>query len=214
MPNYQYENDGKFHTRYSDLVRAGSDIQAIKVIEQKYGLRPPLGNGFMDFGSQRHEMFDDETKKTRRTPQVFKDELGVQFDVIHCEKHMATQIFDGVIFHFTADAICKTPDLPDYKTASNGNSHIYLKSNQLMFYALLLRPHGHKIQRVHYLIEQWNKARTKIIGYRHIESEVTIEKLGQVKAWARKRTELLMAAEEHIKKLYPDLTKITEVPTV
>lgn len=197
MPEYNYPNDHKFHSRYSELVACSSDYAAIKVAEQRAGLRPRVETAVMRFGIDRHEQFAEESKRTGLTPQVFKDELGFQLEVIEVEVHRATELFQNCVIHFTVDAHCKPYDLVDYKTTTT-SGHGFFKSFQLPIYCLLMGPHGDRIERINYPIERWDKDREKILGYDLFTREISLAELAEAKKWLRERVARLRAADEYV----------------
>lgn len=206
MPDfYRYPKDGKFHTRYSELVRCSNDKQAIKIAELRAGVAIPRSNSQMDFGKQRHEMFKEESLKTGKTPQVFKDNLGFQLKVVDVEMHKATELFEDVVIHFTTDAFCKPADVVDYKTTSS-NGFSYSQTPQGMLYALLMIGQGYDPKKVHYLIERWDRERTQVLKYYHFEKKVTLRELSRVKKWCKQRVELLWAAQDLVAENNPRLT--------
>lgn len=204
MADYTYPQDGKFHTRYSELVACTSDRVAVKVAEQRAGLRPRVETEVMRFGTDRHNQFAQESRKTGLTPQVFKDELGFQLEVIEVEVHRATELFQNCVIHFTMDAHCKPADSVDYKTTTTDGMG-FVRSYQQPIYCLLMGPHGDRIERLTYLIERWNKERDSILGYDCFTREISIKELAEAKKWLRERVARLRAADEYVYHENPDL---------
>lgn len=197
MPEYNYPNDGKFHTRYSELVGCTSDIAAVRVAEQRAGLRPRIQTGVMQFGIDRHDQFKDESERTGLTPEIFKDEIGFQLEVIHVEKKQQVEYFQNCVIHFTVDAYCKPHDLVDYKTTTTSGRGFF-QSLQLPVYCLLMGKLGHRIERINYPIERWNKDRDTIIGYDLFTKDISIAELAEAKKWLRERVARLRAADEYV----------------
>lgn len=199
MAEYIYPDDGNIHTRQSELARCVTPAGALAVAEEKLGIRQRRSTPAMEFGTKRHEAWEAEAAETGRTPQAFLDNLDFTRKIINTEQHYATEIFAGVIFHFTIDAIVEPfeaaanpgkQEIVDYKTATlgptGGISVNYDRSPQLNIYALLLRPHGFRPIAGHYLIECWNRERTEIQGYRMVTKTQNLRDLAAAKAMLRK----------------------------
>jgi hypothetical protein len=209
MPMYDYPDDGNLHTRYSELTNCQTMAGAYRVAEEKLGLTQRHSNAILEFGSLRHDAWEQEAIETGLTPECFAKGTDKQFFVIEAEQHRATEIFKGVVFHFTTDAVVwpetEAPhsnngiqELVDYKTGTDTNQGTYPKyyshSEQLPIYALLLRPHGYSVKHGHYLVELWNRNRTELKGYMHVERDITLRDLATAKAFLKKGTENLMVA--------------------
>lgn len=209
MATYEYPDDGNLHTRYSELSQCLTPAGAYAVAEQKLGIKGRYENEVMAFGTTRHEMWEDEGKETGMTPACFADNLEFQRFIVETEQHRATEIFKGVIFHFTVDAVVLPEqdaphaqsgdhELVDYKTATlNGRGGIsvdYSRSVQLPTYALLSRPHGYNVKRGHYLIECWNRERTKLEGYRIVTKDIGLREMAEAKKLLKQGTQNLMNA--------------------
>lgn len=196
MAEYSYPNDGRTHTRYSDLVKCTDAAAAIEIAEQNLGIRVRHDSEAMRFGRDRHEQFKEETDRTGLTPQVFKDELGYQFEVEINEKTLTSSPFDDVVIWFTIDAVKKGGDrLADYKTSA-GNGSEYRSSIQLPIYAFLLLEHKLHPSKGDYLVEQWDKDRTEILGYHLISVDLGLKEYAAAKRWLRSRIGIYRAALE------------------
>ena len=76
MADYTYIDDGKIHTRFSELTRC-TEKGVVSVVKEKLNLKKRhFGGGILEFGTERHNMFMEEAKKTGEVPQVFQEELG------------------------------------------------------------------------------------------------------------------------------------------
>lgn len=74
MPkDYTYKEDGKIHTRWTELKRCTPN-QIERVIGERLGVREPYKNPYMDIGQIRHDEFYQESKLTGYLPEVFKAE--------------------------------------------------------------------------------------------------------------------------------------------
>lgn len=221
MKKYKIDpNDKRLHTRYSELVQC-TDSGILRVLQQRAGLVKKFKTKSTEFGSLRHEMFEEDIAETGVVPEVFthnevmKEEVratgAVPYEfqyligsmkVSHCEESFATEIIPGVVIHFTPDEIAAADKtILDTKTmipnkAGKVNPNSYLKSKQLKFYALLLRPHEIMIEKGLFLVEQWNREYTEVTDHHVIPQKIGLMEIGEVQAWAIGKIEILQAGIE------------------
>lgn len=220
MKQYKIRNDGKLHTRYSELTQC-SDAGIVRVLQLRAGELKKFTTTSTAFGSTRHEMFEEDVAETGNVPEVFthhevtreevratgKTPYEYQFligsmPVSHCEQSFATELFPGVVIHFTPDEIAaELETIIDTKTmipseAGKVNPNKYLKSIQLKLYALLLRPHGITIKKGLFLIEQWTRDYKDITDYHVVPQKIGIMEMGEAQAWAKERVSRLQAGIE------------------
>lgn len=220
MKQYKIRDDGKLHTRYSELTQC-TDSGIERVLQLRAGMRKKFSTASTQFGSVRHEMFEEDVAETGMVPAVFthsevtKEEVRAtgktpyeyrfligQLPVSHCEQSFATELFPGVVIHFTPDEIAsEVQTIIDTKTmipnaAGKVNPNKYLKSIQLKLYALLLRPHGITINKGLFLIEQWDREYQEITDYHVVPQKIGLMEMGEAQAWASKRIEVLQAGIE------------------
>lgn len=216
---YTYPNDGKYHTRYSEVTNCQTMNSALEVAKKRLGLKPVYDNDITRFGSLRHDMWEEEAKQTKVSPACFKEALGLQWGAYETENHRATELFENVVIHFTTDLIgisehtaihedgrVLAASIIDYKTATEHRVDHYTKyyrsQLQLPSYALLLRPHGIIARDGHYLLECWDKERKNLKGYIHIEKTIALADMAKAKQMFKKGIQNLMAAEAHLKKVH------------
>lgn len=218
MATYDYADDGRFHTRYSEVTACQTPKAALRMAKQRLGITERYESEIMRFGTTRHDMFDAEAKQTGLSPEIFKDQLGVQWEVYESEKHRATELFEGVVIHFTTDLIGIGEDtiitddkalgvaIVDYKTATEYRvehyKKVYQAQLQLPAYALLLRPHNIIAKEAHYLLECWNTKRTQPKGYIHISKDIKLADMAQAKRMFKNGIENLIDAEKYVRKNY------------
>lgn len=220
MKKYKIRNDGKLHTRYSELTQC-TDAGIYRVLQLRAGEVKKFSTASTEFGSVRHEMFEEDVAETGMVPEVFthheitqqevratgKTPYEYQFligsmPVSHCEQSFATELFPGVVIHFTPDEIASELEtIIDTKTmipneAGKVNPNKYLKSIQLKLYARLLMPHGIKITKGMFLIEQWTRDYKEIIDYHVVPQKIGIMEMGEAQAWAKEKVERLQAGIE------------------
>lgn len=217
MPTYDYPDDGKYHTRYSEVVKAQTPNGARRVVMERLGLKDKVNTKATDFGTTRHDMWEAEAKETRKSPECFNKHLGKQWDVYETEQHRATELFENIVIHFTTDLIGLDKDATtredggvlaasviDYKTGTGDRPEHYRKiykgQKQLPSYALLLRPHGIIIKDGHYLIECWNAERTELVGYTHVEKPINLKEMAEAKMMFKKGIAHMMTAEKLVRK--------------
>lgn len=197
MPTYNYPNDGKFHTRFSELTRV-TDGSLERLIKERCGEIPTFSGNSTSFGSDRHDGLAQYLKENRELPEVFQmyipeRKLAINPDWV--EKHLAVEMWPGIVIHGTPD--CFGPEwVIDFKTTSR-DAKAYTSSPQVTFYAWLLRPYGFTIKKAYYLCEIWDKERTTIYEYDVAEKEITEEKIIAVEAWAKERAHRFKEAYEN-----------------
>lgn len=221
MSSYLFDkNDGKIHTRYSELIRCTPGAIE-RVLDERFGVRQAAKTADMQWGSDRHDMWRDESLETGMVPQCF-NEVGMRNCIVeHIEQEFVVEMYPGVVIHFRPDAVSvKTETIFDYKTAlepegkeiAQGSSmpvvvgdnnltvlfmnmrKTYERSRQLKFYAFLLGIHGIRMRRGLYLIEAWNRDHTAIIGYTKAEQNYKMADLAKIIPWTQERVALLVAA--------------------
>ena len=213
-------SDGKLHTRYSELTQC-TETGIERVLQLRAELISKFKTKSTEFGTVRHEMFEEEVNETKATPAVFTHHEVTQEEVratgktpyeyqyligslpvSHCEQSFATELFPDVVIHFTPDEIAADIEtIIDTKTmipnaAGKVNPNKYLKSNQLKLYALLLRPHGITIKKGMFLIEQWDRDYKEITDYHVVPQKIGLIEMGEAQAWAAKRVDILKAGIE------------------
>lgn len=210
MADYKYDqNDGKIHTRYSELLRCtpgGID----RVLDEREGTRSRFEGDNMADGTIRHEMWQKEALNTSKLPVCF----GLDWHVSHVEHEFAIELLPGVIVHSRPDVVCAGKGaVVDYKTVLDGvngwrqNLKAYgwrpdgkvfatSKQKQLIFYAYQLGLHGILIREGVFLCEVWNKGRNTILGYEMVRFPITLSDMAAALAWARPRIALLASALE------------------
>ena len=182
---YNYPNDGKLHTRYSELTRCTVG-QIDKVIMERNGELSPFENEITYFGEKRHEMFNKYINENKCLPKQFGLELDCKPE--QAERHIACEVAPQLVIHGTPDAF-GADWIIDFKTTTKPDS--FSASRQTTLYAWLLSIYGLDIKKTYYLCEIWNLERDKILGYKVIEKEVTPESIEEVKKWTLERSRLL-----------------------
>jgi len=183
--NYNYPEDNKLHTRYSELVKCTVG-QIDKVIEERNGELAPFENEITYFGEKRHEMFSKYIKEKGELPKNFG--LNLTCKPEQSERHIACEVAPDLVIHGTPDAFGEDWVI-DFKTTTKPDA--YINSKQTTFYAWLLSIYGLEIRKVYYLCEIWNIDRDKILGYKVHEKELTPQDLEDVREWALERARLL-----------------------
>lgn len=207
MADYLHADDGKIHTRYSELIRC-TPGQIDRVIWERTHPNARTQTDSMGFGIVRHEMFDEEARVDGRLPRCFGLERSADF----IEHEFATEILPGVVVHSRPDVVSLSPDLGnaivDYKTVLDGrqgwkaivNSYKHVgKQRQLLFYAFQLGLHGIRITKGMFLCEIWNETRDEIVGYKVIEFPIMLRDIAPVLPWVKDRVALLAAVLEEQK---------------
>jgi hypothetical protein len=200
MSDYLYSDDGNIHTRYTELVRC-TPGQIDRVIEERLNPNKRFKSDKLDFGSDRHEMWEEESKQTHRLPACF----GLDWPVSHAEHEFASKVLPGVVLHSRPDAVCADIyTLVDYKTiiadtlAEGSMAAVirYKYAKQLPVYAYQLGLHGIRIKRIAYLVEVWNRNQDEILGYKTIIRDLTMAEIAQCLPWIKDRVVTLASAIE------------------
>lgn len=204
MPNaYLIKDDGKLHTRYSELMNC-TESGIERVLEERFGQRKKLELEAFDFGRARHETLEEEGKVENKVPEYF----GVgEISISHAEQSFAIEPFPGVVIHFTPDLLSQVEFLiGDYKMVREPKEgwdgkfpplwKFYKDSIQLDFYAWLLTFKKIPIKEKLYMGEYWNRDRSEILHHDYVRKPITIVEKGKARAWAIERIERLMAGIE------------------
>lgn len=204
MPQqYQTRNDGKLHTRYTELM-ACTEGGMERVLDERFGLKKKLELEAFEFGRARHEDLEHETAVTKKVPEYF--EVG-ELPISHAEQGFAIEAFPGVVIHFTPDLLSQSEGvIGDYKMVREPEAgwdgkfpslwSMYKDSIQLDFYAWLLTFKKISIKEKLYLGEYWNRDRTEILHHDFVRRPITVVDKGKARAWAIPRIERLMAGIE------------------
>lgn len=192
------QNDGKLHTRFSDLLRA-TPKQVERIIKERMKEQKPFESDTLEFGKLRHEMWEKETKETKRIPQCFIDAFP-QYDVevTHAEEEFATEIFKDIVLHSRPDAVAaKDAIVFDYKTQKRGRggASVYKNSKQLPTYSWQLANHNIRIKKIVYLVEIWNVDEegemVDVYDYDFFEKEIKFTDIHDITTWIKPRCEVL-----------------------
>jgi hypothetical protein len=206
MPAYEYPNDGNIHVRQSDLSRC-TPGQIKRLVMEKMGELTPFSSGDTSFGSDRHDMLEEEVRETKRLPKVFLQECAIpahykNIEIDMVEQKMVTEIYPGVIFHCTPDAVSSSYGLiADWKITTQ-LAKKYASSKQLMVYAYILMLRGISIKEYAFLIERWDKdpvtgEKNHILEYDCYIREIFEEDIRDIKInFIKPRIEYLVAAVE------------------
>lgn len=198
---YNVKNDGKLHTRFTDLMRA-TPKQVENIIKEQLGEKERFKSDILAFGEIRHNMWQKESEETGMLPIVFREAFPEYKDlqITHSEKEFATEIFQNIVIHSRPDGVSvPTSTVVDYKTMIEGagGARRYASSKQLPFYSFQLAIHNIKIKRYIYFVEIWNKATeteeayTRIVKYEKYEKTVGLVDIVGIKKWAHDRCEVL-----------------------
>lgn len=198
---YNIKNDGKLHTRFTDLMRA-TPRQVENIIKEQTGEKERFKNDILTFGETRHNMFEKETNRTGMLPVVFREAFPEYKDlqITHAEKEFATELFKDIVIHSRPDGVAANDGIVvDYKTMVQGagGARRYSSSKQLLFYAFQLAVHNIRIKKYVYFVEIWNReseteeAYTRIIGYEKFEKDISLLDIASIKKWAHDRCEVL-----------------------
>lgn len=192
---YNIKDDGKLHTRFTDLMRA-TPKQIENIIKEQTGEKPRFKNDVLTFGETRHNMFEKETKQTGMLPVVFREAFPEYKDLVitHAEKEFATELFERIVIHSRPDAVAANDAIVvDYKTMVKGagGARRYKNSKQLLFYAYQLAIHNISIKKYVYFVEIWSEDYDEIIGYEKFEKTIGLLDISLIKKWAHDRCEVL-----------------------
>ena len=198
MPNYKFSNDGKLHTRWSELTSC-TPGQIDRVLAEREGA-PRVETESMAFGTERHAMWQEEAETQRKVPSCF----GLDWPVSHVEHEFTTEILPGIVVHSRIDTLCSDiQTIVDYKTVLDGkngwqkNIEKYRKgSPQLTFYAFQVGLHKIRVTRGAYLCEIWNSTQDEIVGYEPVIFDIKLSEVAKVVAWVKQRAIFLVSALE------------------
>lgn len=198
--HYNVKNDGKLHTRYTDLNRA-TPRQVIDIIREQTGEKERFKSKTLDFGEARHAMWEKESKATGRMPQCFIDafpEYDYGVDPKDVEAEFATEIYKNIVLHSRLDLLArKHATIVDFKTQKKGagGARIYKNSKQLPTYAWHLALHNIRIKHVVYLVEIWEMDAEgnpdHVVGYEKFVKDLGLADTHNIAAWVRGRCETL-----------------------
>jgi len=192
---YNIKNDGKLHTRFTDLMRA-TPKQVENIIKEQLGEKERFKNDILTFGETRHNMWQKESEETGMLPIVFREAFPEYKDlqITHAEKEFATELFKNIVIHSRPDGV-NVPEaiVIDYKTMVKGagGARRYASSKQLPFYSFQLGVHNIRIKKYVYFVEIWNADYTEIVGYEKYEKAVGLMDIAAIKKWAHDRCEVL-----------------------
>lgn len=198
MTDYIYKNDGKIHTRYSDLLRC-TPKSVQRLLDERQNLAKRFESGAMSWGTDRHAMFEEEARRTGKLPEIFELDWAVD----HIEAEFTTEILPNMVVHSRPDAVCVAEKaVVDYKTMVADNLHQgkekahnnYHNARQLTFYAFQLGMHGIEIRKAVYLVEIWNREQTEILGYKQVVKPLDLKTISAVLPWIRERLTCLAIA--------------------
>lgn len=201
MADYDIADDGKLHTRFSDLVRC-TEKSVLTVAREMLLGKKRYKNNITEFGSLRHEMWEEEARATGRSPECFR-EVGVDMVVTDIEQEYSMEIFPGVVLHSRIDAYAPNEALLiDWKTFTNvGDIQKYKNSRQHLTYGLQKLNTGVVTKGAMYVGERWDKDRQKLLGYEKIVLPFDINDLVAFKnGWLRDRAERLKVAVDLLKR--------------
>lgn len=193
--NYNVKNDGKLHTRYTDLMRA-TPKQVENIIKEQLGEKQRFTSDIMDFGGIRHDQWQKESEETGMLPIVFRNAFPEykDFQITHAEKEYTTELYKGIVIHSRIDGV-NVPQcvVVDYKTMVKGagGARRYKSSKQLPFYSYQLSIHNVLVKKYVYFVEIWNKEYTEILGYEKFEKTVGLMDIAVIKHWVKERCEVL-----------------------
>lgn len=197
MADYLHENDGKIHTRYSELIRC-TPGQIQQVVMERMGAARYEGDGML-FGTDRHAMWEEYGKEHGRTPECFDEILPGGLPLSHVEEEFATEMLPGVVVHSRPDGVAAAAEaLIDYKTVKDGlagwqkNIAKYRTSRQMTFYTFQLGLHNIRIRKGLYLCEIWNDKQTEIIDYALVKQDYSFSEVAKVLPWIKERIDCLV----------------------
>ena len=186
MPDfYKHDDDGKIHTRWSELKRA-TPGGAERLVMERMGLAPKWTGMEAGFGQARHEMWEEESKRTGLIPECFWPRLPfVGIDkpedapLTHVESELAYELFPGVVIHFTPDSLSEAvATVFDNKTIG-GQAKQFATSDQLLVYAFLYwKLTGVRIVNGVWLCEIWSKERERILAYDNYQKKYGLYEYG------------------------------------
>lgn len=201
MADYIIKDDGKLHTRYSELTRC-TPGQIDRVVWERSHPDSRAHTEHMDFGIVRHEIFEEDGRRAGGVPTEF----GIDLPLSHFEHEFATEILPGVVVHSRPDGVAAAKNMIiDYKTVVNGkmgwqkivNSYRHTgKQRQLQFYAFQLGLHGILIRQGAFLCEIWDADRENILDYKVVTFDIKLRDIAPVLPWVKDRVALLQTVLE------------------
>ncbi len=211
-------NDGNIHSRFTELKmctlpdpnRPDRRGQLDRLVAIMTGELEPFRSPDMDFGTDRHDMFEAESLQSGKIPACFREIAGInQVEIDIIEQEFAVELAPGVVIHSRPDAISTgIKTIFDYKTVLDAKvgwkktvqKYRQPSNNQTTFYAMMLGYHGIEINRAVYLCEIWDAEREHILGYDSVEREITPADIAAVHEWALERILLLKVAIKQAQK--------------
>jgi hypothetical protein len=168
--------------------------------QERLLIRAKYHGKILQFGSARHKMWEEESKKTGKTPDCFLEPpCRFQVPIDFIEQEITCDLIPGVVLHGTPDSVSviwKT--IIDYKTVS-GKLSTYMSSKQIVTYAYLMAMNNVEIDQGVYLCEVWNEERNKIIGYAKIQKPISMVDIRKhYTNWLKPRALLLKTAFEQL----------------
>jgi hypothetical protein len=203
MPTYNYPEDGKLHTRFSELKRCTPGSIDAVIRDRVYPEAKFEGSDSMMRGNLRHEEFNNEILITSRIPSCFGFEEDLE--VLGAEKEIVNEIFPNIVLHSTPDCYGKGW-VGDFKTVTvkydeEGNilrdrKGIYKFTKppmiQTSVYAIQLALEGNPIDRSFYFYEMWGRD-ANIVDYHIHDAQVTGEDIDGAYDWLRERSNMLVS---------------------
>ena len=202
MPSsYEYPKDGKFHTRYSELVNC-TPMGVQWVVKKRRAQVNDFENFHMLLGTTRHEECAAESRETGKPASCFFDncpELNSEYNQVAIEQEIAAEIFPGIVLHSTADFRgfngCWT--MVDYKFSS-ANPRSFLTTKQHLVYGLQMLARDELCEKFYYAVERWNPEKTEINGHSVVSAKINRNLIMGVKPWLWDRVCTLQEALETI----------------
>lgn len=193
------KEDGKIHTRYSELSGC-TPAGAIQAVEMRTGQRVGIQTARMRFGEVLHDEYREESERTAKFPRNIRrrwsDLRRVTVDMV--EHELAVEIYPGVVLHSRPDAICLGARLiADYKTRVGTLREarmLYKRSVQLKIYAYQMLLRGVQLKEAQYLIERWSVNGEHRVAYDRVIQLLTLRDITGVEPWIEERCKNLIAA--------------------
>ena len=145
------EDDGKFHTSYSELSYPDTDWGVETVVVQNfYNWDTTIRTSAVRFGQARHHYWEDESLLTKQVPQIFHKTLkleGIPLTLDNPELQLECQLDDDIVIHCTIDGYNKADKIVyDYKTTGSDNCYVAIPQ-QLLLYTWIARQNGLKVEK-------------------------------------------------------------------
>lgn len=201
MPTYNYPEDGKVHTRFSELKRCTPGQIDRVISDRAYPETVFDSSDSMMRGTIRHQEFNNEVLITKQIPKCFGD---YDLKVLGSEEEISNEIFPGIVLHSTPD-VYGIDWVGDFKTvtAKVKDGEYDLDKNgdfkfgkpmalQTSVYAVQLGLLGHPIKESYYFHEIWSK-NAEIVGYSTLQSPITDEQIEETYTWLRERSDVLVS---------------------